>query len=203
MGSKEGQDALLVKRCLGGSEEAWNSFYTRFIGLVKTIVRRRLGSHGKELDDISQEVFTTLIGSLKGYDSMYPLPKFISMIAERTCIQEYRSMSAAKRDAPTDPLTHHDDTEEGLYVPVEKSDSQEEQLAKCELSELLKHAVRNLGEKCRDLIRLRYYEDMPYKEIAALYRSTENTLNVQVKRCLDDLKGKYSRLQLRAKPKKL
>jgi len=191
---KEDQDILLVKECAAGSEDAWNSFYCRFIGLVRSIIRRQRGISSYEMEDIAQNVFLALVPALKKYDSTYSLPRFVSIVAERVCIQEYRRVTAAKREASTDPVDHMDGSEEGARTLPSELQSQEEKLAEHQLVDILKIALRQLGSRCRELLRLRYYEEIPYKEITRILGATENTLTVQARRCLAELTAHYQEL---------
>jgi RNA polymerase sigma-70 factor (ECF subfamily) len=191
------QDSFLVHACLSGSEQAWNEFYRRFIGLVKHEVQRRLGAYSHDAEDITQEVFVAVISSLRRYDAAYPLPKFVAMVAARTCIEEYRERTAAKRHGATEPIDPHDSGEEGMRTLKSNWSSQEEQLSENQLVDLIRRGLRNLGSKCRELLNLRYYEERPYKEIASIFRSTEAAVAVGAKRCLDELKAHYQRLTLK------
>lgn len=185
------REALLVHECLVGSESGWEALYFRYVSLVRAVVRRHLGPFRNETDDVVQTVFATLVTSLKTYDPNYPLPRFIAIIAERTCIQEYRGRSTAKRSADTDPIDTMDSGEEGAKRLASEDASSHEVLERAEMVDILRRAFRAMGEKCRELLRLRYYEDVPYKEMTKTFGATENTLTVQAKRCLDDLRARF------------
>jgi RNA polymerase sigma factor (sigma-70 family) len=53
-------------------------------------------------------------------------------------------------------------------------------------------AFTRLGEKCRHILRLRYLQELSFKEIAGLLGTKEKTLAVQTGRCLKDLKNLYT-----------
>ena len=190
---EENKDVLLVKECLSGSEQAWNEFYCRYVSLVRSVVRRRLGSWLHDMEDVTQNVFATLVSSLKSYDPTYSLPTFVRIIAERTCIQDYRQAVAARRRPAGNPSMACGE-EDMVARLATGADSQEEQLGRCELLAVLREAFSALGEKCRELLRLRYFEDLPYLEISKLQGSTVGALRVQAKRCLQELSSIYERL---------
>lgn len=187
-------ETLLVKECLAGSEQAWNEFYFRYVGLVKSVVRRQPAVRFQDVDDVTQSIFTALIRGLKDYDKGFPLPRFVCIVAERVCIQEYRRTTAAKRDGQTDPVDHHDTGRQDEKILHSHNVSQEEQLEQNQLLEVMRRSLRRLGSGCRELLRLRYFEELPYKEIARLLGATENTLTVQARRCLDELGANYHEL---------
>ncbi|MFC1836205.1 RNA polymerase sigma factor [Thermodesulfobacteriota bacterium] len=188
---KEDHDILLVKECLNGSQNAWTAFYNRYVGLVRSVVKRHPWFLQHEIEDVSQSVFVSLMPALKTYDDAYSLPRFVCMITERTCIQEYRRRKAARRDGATEPIDHHDISGQGLRKIASNGSSQEQQLAQTQQLDLLRRALRSLGPRCRELIRLRFYEELPYNNIGRILGGTDNTLTVQVRRCLDDLRGRY------------
>ena len=64
-----------------------------------------------------------------------------------------------------------------------------------ELKQYLKLAFRKLAEKCRKLISLRYEQELQFREIAVIMGSNENTVTVQTKRCIDELRARYAEVQ--------
>jgi RNA polymerase sigma factor (sigma-70 family) len=191
----QNRDLLLVRECLSGSEQAWTDFYCRYQILVRNVVKRQKGIASWDMEDITQNVFVSLMSALKTYDPTFSLPNFICMVAERVCIDEYRRWTAGKRDGHTDPIDHHDSGQNGTRVVASNVDDQEDQLVQAELVSLLRHAFRGLAARCRELLRLRYYEELAYKEIAEILDGNENTLMVQARRCVDDLRAHCDELQ--------
>lgn len=190
MGSRNhDQDILLVQECLSGSEKAWTDFYCRFEPLVRKQARRQfwLGRH--EIEDLTQTVFVALMSDLNTWDRAHSLAGFVSMIAKRECIDEYRRRRAGKRDCATDPVDHHDGGEEGYRIPASNCENQEEELSQAERKYLIELAFPNLQERCRDLLGMRFYQELPYKEITVILGGSENTLTVQARRCLEELRA--------------
>jgi len=185
------EDILLVRECLSGSDKAWNEFYCRYVGLVRSVVRRQLAWAVLDFEDVVQNIFLALIPALKTYDEAYSLARFICVVSERVCIQEYRQGKAAKRDGDTDPIDHHGSGQEGYRTVASEQASQEERLAENEMVQMLRGALGSLGVQCRELLTLRYYEDLPYKEISRIMGGSENTLTVKARRCLDELIAGY------------
>jgi len=184
---KASRDSSLIGECVAGSESAWTEFYHRYIGLVRNVVKRKGVWNPPDVDDMCQTVFAELIPALKNYDSAYSLARFVSTIAERACIQEYRRSVTAKRYHERDPA---DENETGLNASISSSGihSPEDQLARTELLEGLRRGLRGLDSPCRQLLTMRFFEDLSYKEIAGILGATENTLSVRLKRCLQALR---------------
>lgn len=187
------QDILLVKECLSGSENAWTEFYCRYEPLVKSIARKQPWLARHQVEDVTQTVFVSLMSDLETWDQAHSLSAFVVMIAKRDCIDEYRKHKAAKRDAVTNPVDHHDGAE-GYESLASNCNHQEEELAEAQEKELLRRARVALGERCQDLLELRIFEELPYKEITELLGASENTLTVQFRRCLDELRANFHEL---------
>ena len=192
---KQDRDILLVKKVRSGSEEGWTELYGRFHVLVREVVRRQAWNPSKhDVEDVSQNVFLELLATA---------PHWTTMTERTTC----RSSSAPlpggwpseksadgrpiKRSGPGNPVAHHDGSDEAASVLVSEDLSQEKQLELAELKEMLKEALWRLSSKCREIIRLRDYELLSFKEMEQETGTKENTLTVQRKRCLDELRAVY------------
>jgi len=73
-------------------------------------------------------------------------------------------------------------------------DSPEQQGMQRELLEILRYSMAMLNSECRELLRMRYFDELPYKEIGRLLGASENTLTVRAKRCLGELTANYYKL---------
>ncbi len=192
---KESPDYLLVGRCLEGSKAAWNEFYDRYLPLVRKVIHSRLRCSESDMQDMVQNVFLALFTALSTYDDRYPLSKFVWVVGERICIDEYRKTVAGKRDGEHVSVNHHDHGDEDTTMVRSDLDPQEDQVARAELVHFLRLAFRRLGDRCRELLRLRYIEELSFKEIVPLLGGKEKTLAVQAGRCLDELKATYDQGQ--------
>ena len=191
----ENQDRVLVEQCLAGSRQAWNEFYNRYCMLAAKAVRTKTRCGESDVQDLVQSIFLALYTSLQAYDFHYPLSRFVWIVSERVCIDEFRKSTAAKRDKATVPLNHHDgEDDSGLMIPS-NLDNQEQQLSDAEGKHMLTAAFKQLGDKCRQIIRLRYLQELSFKEIASLLGSKEKSLAVQAGRCLRDLKDLYLKME--------
>jgi RNA polymerase sigma-70 factor (ECF subfamily) len=186
-------DLALVRQCLSGSNEAWNIFYRRFVRLVRTIVVRQPAIPREDVEDVSQSIFLALVKGLKDYDGTYALSKFVSVVAQRVCIGHYRQLSASKRTHE-----HHSVPELSADIPEGRvmtctDASQEDRLTRAELVVILKASLEQIGLRCRRLLELRYFEELPFAKISEMLGVKENTVTVQTKRCLEQLSHAYDR----------
>jgi RNA polymerase sigma factor (sigma-70 family) len=194
--SEEHQDAHLVKECLHGSEEAWNEFHGRLDGLIRIVVKRRFKDlpHFSE-EDMVQSVYLKLVTSLRGYEAnRSSLKSFVGMVAKRACIEHLRKVAAASRHAWTDPVDHHDGNAEGTVTLTSTSQPPDGYLETAEQIHILSLALNQLKESCRELIRLRFHLDLPHAKISEMLGKKEHAVNVQIIRCLAQLKARYDEI---------
>jgi RNA polymerase sigma-70 factor (ECF subfamily) len=77
-------DAILVRRCLRGDDEAIFGLVQRFQADVFGLCVRLL-NHRHDAEDVTQEVFLRIFRSLRGWDPRRPLKPWIMGIAVNRC----------------------------------------------------------------------------------------------------------------------
>ncbi|MFH1113783.1 MAG: sigma-70 family RNA polymerase sigma factor [Pseudomonadota bacterium] len=194
MSNNSTEDRDLAERCLGGSREAWDEFYARFTNLIRSVVRRYAKYRDADREELVQNVYLALVTALKTYDAQYPLSRFVCVVTERVCTDQYRMTHAAKRSGKKVPLDPYGESSEGAEVLASAMDDQETRLSRSQDKKFLSEALSELGEKCRELLKLRFYEEFPLTEIAQRWKVKANTLAVQTRRCLDQLRDRYQEL---------
>lgn len=186
------EEELLVKRCLSQSRKAWDEFYAQFLPLVRRAVEKHASGHIADRDDLVQDVFASIHADLDGYDNQYKLSQFVWIVTKQVCVDHHRKTKASKRDAQTVPIEHHDSGEGSHAMVRSLLLSQDQQLESVEQEEILKAAFIKLKEKCRDLLRLRYFEELSFKEIASILGANKKSLAVQAGRCIDELRAHFA-----------
>jgi len=193
----QSRDRLLVKKCLSGSERAWREFYTRFIGLMRSVVTRRTDLPPEDVEDVTQSAFLVLATRLDRYDFRQSLPRFVGLITERAVVDEYRKRSAAKRISPTDKIEYEDRLFEGTEFIDRGSKLQDERMELAQRDLHVRAALHDLDPECREVLKLRFFDELSYGEIAEAVGANENTVTVRTRRCLDKLRSKIGRFRQR------
>lgn len=183
------QDHRLVRECQAGSENAWNEFYGRFVGLIRSVISKRSWFQPEDVEDLTQATFLTLTTALGNYDFQNSLARFVCVIAERVTIDQYRKTAAIKREGETE-TTEGLENMAGTGIMESNPTLQDEQLETARLVHRLRGALAGLDDKCRQLVELRYFQELSFSEIGEKTRSTENTATVQTRRCLKKLRTK-------------
>ncbi len=183
------QEEALVGRCLAGDAPAWESFLNSNYRTIWSIVSwRKWGFDAAEKEDVTQDVLEELIKSLGNFEFRARVNTFVHRISVTTCIAYLRKKTALKRGAKSrhlsiDPVTAEGDDPE-IHTQGNPFGNPEELLLKRESLAQVKQALACLEAKCRDLIRFRYFKELSFREIADKTGVKENTLVVNLRRCL-------------------
>jgi RNA polymerase sigma-70 factor (ECF subfamily) len=141
---------------------------------------RRLGLSREDVDDIVQEVLAAVwqAATRPQFALQVGLHAFVRKVTLARAIDRVRR----NRVRRAEPLSEHADTRPSVGARLE-FDAE---------SSALFAALARLEERCREVIRLHYFEDWPYARIAALEGRSESTLRVRMFHCLRALRGMLS-----------
>ncbi len=177
-------DRQLVAQCLCGCQSAWQQLYARIEIIVNYIVRWRQWSFGlQQMEEIRQEVLSSFFSSLKTFDFNCSLETFASTITKNKCISEIRRQSAAKRAGERFAVSM-----QGYDSVAAPGETNERRLLRTEDRRQIELALSQLGEKCRTILRMKYYDEYSYKQIGEALNIPEGTVASRLKRSLLKLK---------------
>lgn len=185
--SGDKDERSLIERCLRADNHAWETLQERHRPRIAGIVmwpKWKFERH--EIDDVIQETWLQLVKSLKEFKFQSSLGTFIYTITEFTCIEQIRKKTAAKRDGLRVELdtVSADQDDPDIHIPRNPGPNPEDEILRSEQIGILKRGLASLDKKCKELVRLRFFEDVPFRDIAARLDEKPNTLIVQLKRCL-------------------
>ena len=151
-------DNLLVRSCLAGSEEAWCEFYSRFVFLMRSVVRRNSALSPEDVEDLTQTAFLALSTALRTYDFERPLSRFVCLVTERVVVDEYRRRSAAKRKCEAESLEVLDPAQDEAIAAGPGPELQDMKMQNAQECATVRRALRELDPRCRKLLELRYFK---------------------------------------------
>jgi RNA polymerase sigma factor (sigma-70 family) len=181
------EERILVGRCLQGDGCAWERLMELHYPKVAGIVRwPKWKFDVREVEDVTQEALERIVSSLKHFRFQSSLGTFVYKITVNTCVEQLRRKTAAKRSAPCMPLdpirSDREDIE--VHMAANPGPNQEEMLLAHERMALLRRGLASLDQRCKELVRLRFFEELSFEEMASRLNTKKNTLVVQLKRCL-------------------
>lgn len=152
----------LVEQFHAGDEQAFNKLTLRYQEKIYWVVRRMIPDHD-EADDIVQDVFIRAYHSLKSFKGESSVYTWLYRIAVNLSLNEIRRKKLRKTfsldEAATDQHQTDDDT------PAEAMEREEQ-------TQMIRMAIETLPEKQKKVFILRYYEELPYEEIAKIVKTS-------------------------------
>jgi RNA polymerase sigma factor (sigma-70 family) len=187
---EEWDDGRLIQACRDGDQEAWSVLIQRYRRLIYSIPAR-YGAQPADAADIFQAVCLELYAELPRLRKVESLRSWlISVTAHQAFHWKQRVMKRAKR--------------EGAEIEPDGSRAEEpvppELLEAAEREQVLRDAIRGLPPRCREMIRLLFYEDppLPYAEVASRLGLATGSIGFIRGRCLKKLERALSSAGFRA-----
>lgn len=169
-------------------EEDFRRLFDLYYPRVVHFFARR-GFPPQDCQDLTQETF---LGIYKGIGTFRRDARFetwLFTIATNAWRKRLRHGTAGKREGQEVPLEP-----EGAAPPDTAEPPADEEMLRRERSRRLREAVEKLPEQMRRCLTLRVYQEMKYREIAALLRLSPETVKVhlfQARRRLREELGPY------------
>lgn len=162
-------DQDLIQQYLNGNERAFEVLLTRHKTKIFTSIY--LFTRDNEVaEDIFQEVFIKIIDTLrKGkYNHEGKFLQWALRIAYNMCVDQFRR---SKRQTQVSPS----ETFDVLNVIQASDDNMEQTMIKVQGTNRIQALVDQLPPEQREVVILRHYADMSFKEISQLTRVSINT----------------------------
>lgn len=182
----------LVERCLQGDNEAWEELFNTHCGVITSVIKwSKWGFAPHEIEDLRQTVLEQIVISLKNFNFQAKLGTFIHKLTVNVCISELRRRTAIKRGSDADPIpidpVGGDEYAAGTHVPSNPGANQEEELSLKQDVEAYRRALESLDRACKEIIRLRCFEELPFERISERLKAKKNTLVQRLRRCMQRL----------------
>ncbi|MEM9848078.1 MAG: sigma-70 family RNA polymerase sigma factor [Bacteroidota bacterium] len=162
-------DKDLIKRYLEGDERSFEVLLTRHKQKIYTSIYLFVKDQSLA-EDIFQEVFIKIIDTLrKGkYNHEGKFLQWAMRISYNMCVDYFRRSKRRPQVSPTETF----DIFDVLQVTDENA---EQRIIKSQTHEKIRKLVDMLPPEQREVVILRHYADMSFKEIAKLTRVSINT----------------------------
>lgn len=170
-------DDDLVRRCVAGDPDAWEELVLGQTGRIEQTVRRYLASIGfalapADIEEIVQIVFLALVANdkhlLRMYNPQYRLGTYITVIAQSQCQKYLRKRKPVERMFETSAVTGDDPSAAGAEVR--------------ELAARIEEVVKRLSSRDAIIVRLIYFDDRSYREIADFLRIAPGSISQIISR---------------------
>ena len=166
-------DASLVQKCLAGDQEAFRTLVERFKARVFNRCYLLVGS-AADAEDLAQETFVRTYRYLNKYDSKYPFGAWILTIAKNLAINFRRRPDGYK--VPLVPLSERSDLEEPAAIGADPEKLVEQAMN----MRAVREAIMEVQEEFREVLAMRYVNELSYQEIADQLRLPMGTVKSRI-----------------------
>jgi RNA polymerase sigma-70 factor, ECF subfamily len=163
----------LARRVSDGDSEAFQTLYESHLDTIYRYVYYKVGN-GQLAEDLTQHIFMKAWEAINRYQwRELPFQHWLLRLARNTVIDHYRSTKPANAS---------------LLDPIGDGTDPEEELAQSEMIQTLQEAVRQLPDEQREVIVLRFIEQMPHADVALHLGKSAATVRVIQHRALQALR---------------
>ncbi|TLY32057.1 MAG: sigma-70 family RNA polymerase sigma factor [Ignavibacteria bacterium] len=152
-------DLELVEAFRNGDLTGFNELVGRHQERVYWIARRVMGKHD-DAADVVQDVFVRMFKALKGFRGDSEFSTWLYRIAMNVSLNAIR----AKR---VKDFIRYDDT-----IESRSEELPDAELLRNEYQTVLERAIQRLPPKQKLVFMMRYYDEMPYEEMAKLLKKS-------------------------------
>jgi RNA polymerase sigma factor (sigma-70 family) len=153
------EDKQIIDSFLKGNKNAFNLIVLKYQKKIYWLIRKFVIDHD-DADDITQEVFLKLyksLGNFRGESALYTYIYKIAVNYSLNHIKKNKVQSAQKKDIDSE-----------VFKLKSCEPNSDENYDRNINSALIRNAIQILPEQQRAVFNLRFYEEMPYEEIAAV-----------------------------------
>lgn len=150
-------DVEIVAECKNGNQLAFNELVRRYQERIYWLVRKIVGDH-EDANDIAQDVFVKVYHSIKDFREESSLYTWLYRIGTNLSLNLLRKKKL-KSFFSIDQLA---------YAIKSGDDEPDAEMEKVEEKNIIEKAIETLPEKQKLVFILRYYEEMPYGEMARM-----------------------------------
>ena len=176
----------LVRDAVAGRPEAVDALYARVAPRILTYVRMRMGQSLRARMDSRDILQATLLKSFEHFAEFQgsgkpALMAWLARIAEREILDRADYHQRARRSAQREAPLSGEDVLEARVTSVLSS------MIRDERADRLEAAMGGLSDAHREIILLRKFQELPFREIAARLGKSEDACRMLLARALSAL----------------
>ena len=164
------EESILISRACDGDQDAFRQLVERYQGAVYNLAYRMLGDPN-DAEDAAQEIFVRIYRQLGRYDPTRKFSTWTLAIATNYCIDQLR-----RRRMQLVPLEN--------IIPWARTREAgpEREAITQESRDEVQRLIKQLPEKYRAPLVLRYFDELSCAEIAEVLGMPEGTVKTQIHR---------------------
>ena len=162
-------DQILLKSYLSGDEAAFEILIRKHKDKVFAFILSKIKNYNLA-HDVFQDTFIKVINSLKRgkYNEEGKFVPWVMRIAHNLVIDHFRRQKKTRSIAPTDDFNIFD-------VISNEEKNAEEEMIDDQISSDVRKLIEELPEDQKEVLKMRYYKDLSFKEISEITDVSINT----------------------------
>jgi RNA polymerase sigma factor (sigma-70 family) len=175
-------DAELVSRCSRGDQAAWDELVDKYQRLIFSIPRRA-GLNEEQAADVFQDVFLTLFEKIAEIEQPDRIRSWMVTTAK------FKTWAVVRGSKGFHSPGTEEEMEAEMESLMDNAPLADDLLIELEEQHMIRSAVKELDEKCRQILSMIYLRDTPasYAEVAVSIGVGESSISPLRSRCLKKL----------------
>ena len=177
-------DEMLVDMYIKGNDSAFDVLMKRYESKVYSYIYYSIKNQ-EQAEDLFQDVFMKIVVRLRSgkYEETGKFYAWVMRVAHNLVIDHFRKSTDEK-------IISNDETEQDLFndPSLAVNENREEQMIKEQLVSDIHELIAKLPESQRQVLLMRYYDDLSFKEIAEKTNCSINTALGRMRYALLNLK---------------
>ncbi|WP_375436035.1 RNA polymerase sigma factor [uncultured Hymenobacter sp.] len=171
------QDIALIQAALAGQAKAYEDLLARYRKPVHYLVLRMV-KNAADADDLTQETFAKAFRHLARFTPDFAFSTWLFRIATNHTLDFFRRKKLPTHSLQASVLGGDGDP---LFLEVaDRNPNPQEALIQAQRKELVQHLVRQLPARYALVVRLRYFDELQYEEIAVQLALPLGTVKAQL-----------------------
>lgn len=177
-------DYTLVLSAIDGQQDSYTKLMSRYRGAIHQMMYKMVGNN-EDAADLTQEAFTKAFRKLPSYEPRYAFSTWLFKIATNNCIDHIRKKRLVTLSI--DETIKEDSDQQFSYNIRSNALDPEQRLVTEQRSKMMQSLVGQLSTKYRQMIEMRFYQELSYDEIAIELNIPLGTVKAQLFRAKEML----------------
>lgn len=186
------EDRTLVERAQKGDKRAFDKLLKKYRKSVYYMLLKMV-KNSDDAEDLAQEAFAKAFTSIERFDATFAFSTWLFRIASNNCIDFIR-----KKRVQTISIDQPIESEDGGNMQMDLKDGgldPNDTLLKQQRGKYLKMALDRLPLKYRQLVELRYFDELSYEEVAEKTQLPLGTIKAQLFRARELLQEEMKNIE--------
>jgi RNA polymerase sigma-70 factor (ECF subfamily) len=177
-------DLKIIESCLLGDTKVFSRLIDNYKNMVYNLAYR-MSNNSQEAEDISQEAFLHAFQSLARFNPSYKFSTWLYQITLNIIRDKFKrkEIDYVSLDTPVET-----DDSEFYHQPADFTNNPEQIIDQQEKAQVIQKAILSLPLKYREIIVLRYLQDLSYIEISNILKLPSGTVKIRLYRAREQLR---------------